>query len=314
MQDQPKYVDLQLRAYISSYHPTETSFSLIDGLSQELRMEGNVNDPFVDPIGNIFPHERGSNFSYAPIQITIKPDTDIIAQSCKRHGSEAIGAIAIRKNVEVENFELDGTNHVDHPIKVFIALPWAAITAIERTLEQNVVNKKLGYLNLILRADETKLISTPDEHTSESILSVKHLNTAIGLLDLGVFKFTFGQTIFENDHIHANSEILLTKETQEISSVQNSTDQHTSSFLQDNSLVNAEFDKLHNSLQDFSDILYTRENEFHDRISELSAHLDTIQIQISKLNEATQKPNDLISKILLRIPIINSLLRYFTRS
>lgn len=199
MPEDKKYRDLELKTFIRSYHPSSIQYNALDGLERKLRMEGHVDDPFVGPMGDIFPNEEGSKFSWAPIEITLSLDTGHVGTSCKRFGSEAIGVVAIKKNVEIEKFNLGGESHIDHPVKVYLSLPEEAFIATELTLKECHNSKKLALLQLELKVTSEFIRPEAENYTPELPLPLKEIDVTKSNLEMGIFGFSFNATIIDKE-------------------------------------------------------------------------------------------------------------------
>lgn len=187
--------------YINNYHPSSYTYSQEKGAARELRMEGHVDDPFVSPGGDIFENERNSDFSWAPTQVNIHLDNSNYKELSERFGEAAIGTIYVRKNVEKKTFTLDGKEYVDHPIRVWLALPPELFEAVENTLKNNKEAGKLGMLKLKTKVTENQVVESFADWDTEWVrLNVQHWDVSKKKgLELGVFEFSFGQTILDDD-------------------------------------------------------------------------------------------------------------------
>jgi hypothetical protein len=196
-----QHKELEITAYISSYHPSRSSYDKEKGFSLEMRIEGHVDDPFVDPIGDIYENERGSNFSRAPISINIQLDNNGIHKEwIEASNEDAIGGIDIRKNVELRTFELNGKEYTDHPIRVSLSLPAVSFNAIEERLKNNKEAGKLGMITFRVIVEKNLLVEDFDNSISDWLpLELKDLDVTKEKLNLPVYKYTFGQTVQKID-------------------------------------------------------------------------------------------------------------------
>ena len=187
--------------YINNYHPSSYSYSQDEGVVRELRMEGHVDDPGVGPLGDIYEHERNSDFSWAPTKVYIHLDNSNYKKLSERFGEAAIGTIYVRKNVEKKTFTLDGKEYVDHPIRVWLALPPELFEAVEKTLKNNREAGKLGMLKLKTKVTKNQVVGSFADWDTEWVrLKVEHWDVSKKKgLELGVFEFSFGQTILDDD-------------------------------------------------------------------------------------------------------------------
>ena len=135
----------------------------------------------------------------APIHISLSLDTGSVGTSCKRFGSEAIGVVSIKKNVEIETFNLGGESHIDHPVKVYVALPEQVLIATELTLKECRNSKKLAFLKLELKLNREFICADAKEYIPEIPLPLKEIDVTQSSLELGVFGFSFNATIIDKE-------------------------------------------------------------------------------------------------------------------
>ena len=196
-----EYKTSKITVYINNYHPSRHTYSQDEGSARELSMEGHVDDPGVGPLGDIYENERNSDFSWAPTRVNMHLDNSNYKELSERFGKTAIGTIYIRKNVEVKTFNFDGKEHIDHPIIVWLALPPKLFDAVEKTLKNNKEAGKLGILQLKAKVKKNQVVENFTDWDSEWIpVSVKDWDVSKEKnLELGVFEFSFGQTILDSE-------------------------------------------------------------------------------------------------------------------
>ena len=202
MQIEKPYKTLDITAFINDYHPSSQSYSMDEGVSRRMSMEGHIDDPGVGPLGDIYENEKNSGFSRAPITIKMALDSGgHFKEAIEELDETAIGIIFIRKNVEVKTFNLEGKEYIDHPITVWLALPSKLFSFVEETLKNNKKSGKLGMLQIKARATKDQIIQKNTDWASSSYLEVKDLDVSGDFLRLGVFEFVFTKTVLDIDQI-----------------------------------------------------------------------------------------------------------------
>ena len=122
-----------------------------------------TNDSIFTPLpilalGDIFENEAGSKFSWAPITIKLYQDDPRIDELSKSFDKKAIGNLAVRKDVEVKTFQLQGEEHIDHPVRVWMTVPKNIFESVAKTLELNSSHKKLGSIEFKVKVAKKQLL------------------------------------------------------------------------------------------------------------------------------------------------------------
>lgn len=199
---------LKIRAYIDKYHPPSLDFSLDEGIVREMRLEGRIDDPYQSILGDIFENEAGSKFSWAPILIHLYQGNHSIAELSKNCDRKALGSLAVRRNVEVKTFHLQGEEHVDHPVQVWMDVTEDIFESVAKSLELNANHKKLGCISFDVKVVKKQLLKP--ERDGDFFLYPRLADLDVSQnqgLVLPIMGFSFGQTIFDQDDTTLSSRV-----------------------------------------------------------------------------------------------------------
>jgi len=193
-----EFKTIEITVMINDYLYPSQSYSKDKGMSREMSMKGHIDDPGVGPLGDIYENDWNSNFSWAPINIEMQLDSGgWIKEFIEKLDETAIGNIAIRKNVEVTTFKMDGQDIINPPVDVWLALPSKLFSSVEETLKNNKKSGKLGRLKITVRVAKNQVVLNNTDWNSRRYLKVKDLDVSGDCLELCIFEFNFCQTVLD---------------------------------------------------------------------------------------------------------------------
>lgn len=171
------------------------SYNLKEGSLRKITLEGLIDDPYQNPLGDIDENFSDSAFSLMPVEISLV-NSGYLEAIKSEIGPDGIGRLTIKRNLELETFVMNGKEHVVSPVRGWVELPGEVLNTIENTARDCTSAGKLAFLDLKFTAFEDQIVKDFEDWKDAWDLKLKFLDLDSNLA-MVIHDIEFGQTIVD---------------------------------------------------------------------------------------------------------------------